>query len=59
MPPAASKAPFDYLFALFVCAVVVGCSFAVKPPETRWIVFGVGIFMGVSVLLAALRPSRS
>jgi hypothetical protein len=59
MPPAASKAPTEYLFALAVCAVVIGCSFAVSPPETRWIVFAVGVVMGVSVLLAALRPTRS
>ncbi len=59
MPPAASKAPIEYLFALVVCLITVGVSFAVQPPETRWIVFAVGIVMGVTVLLAALRPSRS
>jgi hypothetical protein len=59
MPPAASKAPLDYLFALAVCAVVVIVSFWVQPSETRWIVFGVGIFMGVSILAAAAKPTRS
>jgi uncharacterized protein (DUF983 family) len=59
MPPAASKAPFDYLFALVVCAVVVGVSFEVQPSETRWIVFAVGAVMAVAILLAALRPVRT
>jgi uncharacterized protein (DUF983 family) len=59
MPPAASKAPLDYLFALFVCAVVVGVSFEVKPNETHWIVFGVGIVMALAVTLAALRPTHN
>jgi hypothetical protein len=58
MPPAAAKAPFDYLFALVVCLITVGVSFKVSPPETRWIVFAVGVAMGVTVLLAALRPTR-
>jgi protein-S-isoprenylcysteine O-methyltransferase Ste14 len=58
MPPAASKAPIDYLFALVVSLVVVGVSFLVKPAETRWIVFAVGVVMGVAVLLTALRPSH-
>jgi uncharacterized protein (DUF983 family) len=59
MPPAASKAPYDYLFALVVCAIVVGVSFEVQPPETRWIVFAVGVVMAVAILLAALRPSHT
>jgi uncharacterized protein (DUF983 family) len=59
MPPAASKAPVDYLFALVICAITIGVSFAVKPPETRWIVFAVGCVMAVAVILAALRPTRS
>ena len=59
MPPAASKAPLDYLFALAVCAVVVIVSFWVEPSETRWIVFGVGCFMGFTVLAAAAKPTRS
>jgi protein-S-isoprenylcysteine O-methyltransferase Ste14 len=59
MPPAASKAPLDYLFALVVCAVVVGVSFKVEPSETHWIVFGVGVGMAVAVLLAALRPTHN
>jgi diacylglycerol kinase len=58
MPSAASKAPKDYLFALVVC-VVVAVSFKVSPSETRWIVFTVGVLMGVAVLMAAVRPSRN
>jgi protein-S-isoprenylcysteine O-methyltransferase Ste14 len=59
MPSAASKAPKDYLFALVVCVVVVAVSFKVSPSETRWIVFTVGVLMGVAVLMAAVRPSRN
>jgi hypothetical protein len=59
MPPAASKAPVDYLFALVICAITIGVSFAVKPAETKWIVFAVGCVMAFAVILAALRPSRS
>jgi protein-S-isoprenylcysteine O-methyltransferase Ste14 len=59
MPPAASKAPIEYLFALVVCLITVGVSFKVAPSETRWIVFTVGVIMAVAVVLAALRPSRN
>jgi protein-S-isoprenylcysteine O-methyltransferase Ste14 len=59
MPPAASKAPLDYLFALVVCAVTIGVSFDVEPSETHWIVFAVGVVMAIAVVLAAARPSRS
>ncbi len=59
MPPAAAKAPRDYLFALVIAAITVAASFKVSPPETRWIVFAVGVVMIVTVLLAALRPSRN
>jgi hypothetical protein len=59
MRPAASKAPGEFLFAFAVCATVIGTSFAVKPPSTEWIVFGVGVFMFVSVLVAALKPVRT
>jgi NADH:ubiquinone oxidoreductase subunit H len=58
MPPAASKAPFDYLFALVIALITVGVSFKVEPAETRWIVFGVGVGMAVAVALVALKPSR-
>jgi hypothetical protein len=58
MRPAASKAPFDYLFAFAVCVVVIGTSFVVKPATTEWVVFGVGVFMAVSVLVAAAKPVR-
>lgn len=58
MRPALFKAPLDYAMALAVGAIVIGVSFAVKPPETEWIVFGVGVVMFVSVLAVALRPSR-
>ncbi len=58
MPPAASKAPLDYLFALVICVITVAVSFKVDPPETRWIVFGVGVAMGLAVLAVALRPTR-
>lgn len=58
MPPAAKKAPFDYLFALVVCATPVGTAFLVDPPTTRWIVFATGVVMTLSVLAAAARPSK-
>jgi hypothetical protein len=59
MRPAFSKAPLDYLFALAVCALIVGTSFAVKPAVTEWAVFGVGAAMGAVVLALAVRPVRS
>jgi hypothetical protein len=58
MPPAAAKAPFDYLFALVVGLIVIGVSFKVEPSTTRYIVLGVGILMAITVLLVALRPTR-
>ncbi|MHB1533021.1 MAG: hypothetical protein ACYC1D_00100 [Acidimicrobiales bacterium] len=57
MPPAAKKAPADYLFALFVSAAPIVGSFVVTPSETRWIVFSVGVVMVLAVLFAATRPS--
>ena len=59
MPPAASRAPREFLFALVCCAVPILVSFKVDPPETRWIVFAVGCVMAVAVLAAALRPLHS
>jgi hypothetical protein len=58
MRPAASKAPLEYLFALATCLFVVGTSFLVDPPATRWVVFAVGVVMSVSVLAVSLRPVR-
>lgn len=59
MRPAASKAPADYLAALAVAALVMVVTIWVKPPTTRWLVFGVGAVMFLSVAAAALRPGRS
>ena len=56
--PAASKAPLDYLFALVIGLVVIGLTFFMKPPTTRWLVFGIGVIMVVAVLAAALKPVR-
>ncbi len=54
--PAVSRAPWDYLLALVICLGPVVGSFVVDPPETRWVVFGVGVFMFLSVAIAAARP---
>jgi hypothetical protein len=54
--PAILKAPFDYLLALVICLGPVFGSIVVEPPLTRWIVFGVGVGMFLSVLIAAARP---
>ncbi|MDA8063111.1 MAG: hypothetical protein M0T80_11900 [Actinomycetota bacterium] len=59
MPPTAPKGRVDYLAALAVTVLVMVVTIWVKPPTTRWLVFGVGAVMFVSVALAALRPSRS
>jgi hypothetical protein len=58
MRPAAAKAPGEFLFAFAVCATVIGTSFAVEPASTMWVVFAVGVFMFVSVLVAAVKPVR-
>jgi hypothetical protein len=58
MQPAIKKSPVDYLFALAVSGFVAGGAFAVKPAATKWIVFGVGVFMVLTVLIAAARPIR-
>jgi hypothetical protein len=58
MPPAATKAPLDYLLALVISLITIGVSFKVEPPETRWIVFAVGVAMAVTILAVALRPIR-
>ena len=54
--PAILKAPFDYVLALVICLGPVIGSIVVKPPLTRWIVFGVGIVMFLTVAIAAARP---
>jgi hypothetical protein len=59
MPSAASKGTVDYLAALAVAVLVMVVTIWVKPPTTRWLVFGVGAVLFVSVAAAALRPSRS
>jgi hypothetical protein len=59
MPPAASRAPGEYLLALLFAASPIVGSIWVTPSETRWVVFGVGVFMVVSVLLAAAKPIKS
>jgi hypothetical protein len=58
MRPAASKAPLEYLFANATCLFVLGMSFLVSPPATRYVVFSVGVVMTVSVLIASLWPVR-
>lgn len=58
MRPAGTKAPLEHAFALAVCLFVTGMAFLVEPAATRWVVFGVGVFMTVSVLVATLYPVR-
>lgn len=58
MPPAASKGPVDYLAAAAVGVLVMVVTIWVEPASTRWIVFGVGALLFVSVLAAAARPTR-
>lgn len=57
--PAAQKAPLDYLFAILVSATVVGTSFLVEPPETKYVVLITGVVMLIASVAAALRPARS
>lgn len=59
MPPAAKKAPFDYLFAVVVCLVVIGTSFAVEPAETKYVVMITGIVMLIAVVAVAVKPDKS
>ncbi len=56
MVPAAVKAPLDYLFAMSISVMAIVFSFFCDPRETGWIVFGVGVLIGVSVLAAGARP---
>ncbi|MDQ6783660.1 MAG: hypothetical protein M3063_09500 [Actinomycetota bacterium] len=59
MPPAAKKAPLDYLFAIFVGLFVFGTSFVVDPPATRYIVMITGAVMLLAALGAAARPDKA
>jgi NADH:ubiquinone oxidoreductase subunit H len=58
MRPAVTKAPVEFLFALVIAATVVGTSFVVKPAATKWVVFGVGVALVLSIAVAALKPIR-
>lgn len=58
MPPAAKKAPFDFLFAFAVSVFVIATSFAVKPDTTKYVVMITGIVMLISVAAAAARPDK-
>lgn len=58
MPPAAKKAPLDYLFAIVVSLIVIGTSFLVEPPGTKYIVMITGVVMLVTVLAAAAKPEK-
>ncbi|MDQ2726727.1 MAG: hypothetical protein M3Y91_02425 [Actinomycetota bacterium] len=59
MPPAAKKAPLDYLFAIATSLFVIGTSFLVEPPTTKYIVMITGAVMLVSVLAAAAKPEKA
>lgn len=59
MPPAAKKAPLDYLFAVGVSLFVIGTSFAVEPPTTRYIVLITGVVMLIAVLAVAAKPEKA
>ncbi len=56
MVPAAIKAPLDYAFAMSIAVMAIVFSFFCDPRTTGWIVFGVGVLIGVSVLAAGARP---
>ncbi|MST34444.1 hypothetical protein GHK86_17170 [Acidimicrobiaceae bacterium USS-CC1] len=58
MPPAASKAPVDYLAAAAVGILVMVVTIWVQPAGTRWVVFAVGALILLSALAAGARPSR-
>lgn len=59
MPPAAKSAPYDYLFAIVVCLIVIGTSFLVKPDTTKYVVMITGVVMLVAVAAAAAKPDRT
>ena len=59
MRPTALNAPGEWLFALLMAASPIVGSFWVTPNVTRWTVFGVGVFMVLATLAAALRPART
>ncbi len=58
MPPAAKKAPLSYLFAIATSLFVIGTSFLVEPPTTKYIVMITGAVMLISVLAAAIKPEK-
>ena len=58
MPPAAKKAPLDYLFAIATALFTIGTSFLVEPPTTKYIVMITGIVMLIAVLAAAAKPQK-
>ncbi|MGI8750771.1 MAG: hypothetical protein ACR2MN_00340 [Acidimicrobiales bacterium] len=58
MPPAAKKAPLDYLFAIATSLFVIGTSFLVEPPTTKYIVMITGVVMLIAVLAAAAKPEK-
>jgi hypothetical protein len=58
MPPAAKRAPLDYLFAILVSATVLGTSFVVEPPATKYIVMITGAIMLITSLAAAAKPEK-
>jgi hypothetical protein len=59
MPPAAKKAPLDYLFAIATSLFTIGTSFLVEPPTTKYIVMITGIVMLIAVLAAAAKPEKA
>ena len=59
MPPAAKKAPLDYLFAIATALFTIGTSFLVEPPTTKYIVMITGIVMLIAVLAAAAKPQKA
>lgn len=58
MPPAAKKAPLHYLFAVATSLFVIGTSFLVEPPTTKYIVMITGAVMLIAVLAAAAKPEK-
>ena len=58
MRPIALQAPGEWLFALLMAASPMIGSIWVTPDVTKWIVFGVGAFVSLAVIVAGLRPVR-
>jgi hypothetical protein len=59
MRPVALEAPFEWFFALLMAASPIVGAIWVTPDTTKWVVFGVGVFMVLCVIIAGLRPARS